>query len=208
MAEENVSGVGVEQEQNIPADIPEEDASETEMQECGTAEIASEPTGDVANEFGLPITAENFGQAMDKLQLWDAQIPRVSDKLGVSEHLGQDITLQRVTGVIDAFTELMRQNIREMPPGSVLAWKKLLIYTGSCFRQGAAGRSRAQQGVAGRAWQWEMFIEAAQGTPGTPDVNKELTQFSERKGIMRPQKQTDNKKTNQGPSKMRTQQPV
>ena len=36
----------------------------------------------------------------------------------------------------DAFLELMEQNVREMPPGSLLAWRKLLTYTGSCFRRG------------------------------------------------------------------------
>eukprot|EP00435_Cladocopium_sp_Y103_P004607 s1037_g1.t1 len=50
------------------------------------------------------------------------------------KHLGQDVTLARVTNVIDGFLELMQQNVREMPPGSLLAWRKLLTYTGSCFR--------------------------------------------------------------------------
>jgi hypothetical protein len=49
-------------------------------------------------------------------------------------HLGLDVTLQRVTSVIDAFVELCQQNVRELPPGSLLAWRKLLTYTGSCFR--------------------------------------------------------------------------
>ena len=49
-------------------------------------------------------------------------------------HLGQDVTLARVTNVIDGFLELMQQNVRQMPPGSLLAWRKLLTYTGSCFR--------------------------------------------------------------------------
>eukprot|EP00438_Fugacium_kawagutii_P006054 Skav218237 [mRNA] locus=scaffold4566:182185:185298:+ [translate_table: standard] len=167
-----------------------------------SSEIASEPgEGAAANVFGLPITAENFGQAMDKLQLLESELfalrrsfelfvsalggdrDRVGDAIyGVKtteliafkesfitpravlslalfngfrvlshksedpeelrlfvetmafKHLGLDITLQRVTGVIDVFTEVMKQNIREMPPGSELAWKKLLTYTGSCFR--------------------------------------------------------------------------
>ena len=43
--------------------------------------------------------------------------------------------MQRVTSVIDSFLELMQQNVRgELPPGSLLAWRKLLTYTGSCFR--------------------------------------------------------------------------
>jgi len=50
------------------------------------------------------------------------------------KHLGLDVTLQRVTSVIDAFVELCQQNVRELPPGSLLAWRKLLTYTGSCFR--------------------------------------------------------------------------
>jgi hypothetical protein len=49
-------------------------------------------------------------------------------------HLGLDITLQRVTGVTDSFLELCQQNIKDMPPGSLLAWRKLMTYTGSCFR--------------------------------------------------------------------------
>eukprot|EP00438_Fugacium_kawagutii_P033793 Skav218848 [mRNA] locus=scaffold2397:54135:62539:+ [translate_table: standard] len=199
MVEENVSG-GIEQN--------EEDASETEMMvqqevsngDCST-ELESEAAEGAANVFGLPITAENFGQAMDKLQLSESELfalrrsfelllsalggdrDRVGDAIygakttqliAIKEsfitpravlslalfngfrvlghksedpeelrlfvetmafkHLGLDITLQRVTGVIDVFTELMKQNIQQMPPGSVLAWKKLLIYTGSCFR--------------------------------------------------------------------------
>jgi len=50
------------------------------------------------------------------------------------KHLGLDMTLQRVTGVCDAFCEILQQNVRELPPGSILAWKKLLLYTGSSFR--------------------------------------------------------------------------
>eukprot|EP00438_Fugacium_kawagutii_P018866 Skav221112 [mRNA] locus=scaffold233:81502:84844:+ [translate_table: standard] len=50
------------------------------------------------------------------------------------KHLGQDITYQRVSAVTDAFLELMQQNVREMPAGSLLAWQKLLFYTGSCFK--------------------------------------------------------------------------
>eukprot|EP00438_Fugacium_kawagutii_P018862 Skav221108 [mRNA] locus=scaffold233:48017:51407:+ [translate_table: standard] len=50
------------------------------------------------------------------------------------KHLGLDITHQRVTGVTEAFLELMQQNVREMPPGSLQAWQKLLFYTGSCFK--------------------------------------------------------------------------
>ena len=49
-------------------------------------------------------------------------------------HLGQDVTLARVNNVIDGYRELMQQNVRQLPPGSVLAWQKLLTYTGSCFR--------------------------------------------------------------------------
>ena len=49
-------------------------------------------------------------------------------------HLGLDMTLTRVTGVTDAFAEILQQNVRQLPPGSLLAWKKLLAYTGSCFR--------------------------------------------------------------------------
>ncbi|CAL1136964.1 unnamed protein product [Cladocopium goreaui] len=50
------------------------------------------------------------------------------------KHLGLDITLDRVTRVMDAFMELMQQNVKELPAGSNLAWRKLLTYTGSCFR--------------------------------------------------------------------------
>ncbi|CAL1164878.1 unnamed protein product, partial [Cladocopium goreaui] len=51
------------------------------------------------------------------------------------KHLGLDVQLQRVTSVIDGFLELCEQNVRgELLPGSGLAWRKLLTYTGSCFR--------------------------------------------------------------------------
>jgi len=48
-----------------------------------------------------------------------------------------------VTGVCDAFCEILQQNVRELPPGSILAWKKLLLYTGSSFRLGKTDQSIA-----------------------------------------------------------------
>eukprot|EP00913_Durusdinium_trenchii_P027582 g25871.t1 len=50
------------------------------------------------------------------------------------KHLGNDITQPRVDAVNDAFLELLEQNVSDLPPGSVSAWQKILIYTGSCFR--------------------------------------------------------------------------
>ena len=50
-------------------------------------------------------------------------------------HAPRCTTLHHVTGVCDAFCEILQQNVWELPPGSILAWKKLLLYTGSSFRR-------------------------------------------------------------------------
>ncbi|CAK9064046.1 unnamed protein product [Durusdinium trenchii] len=50
------------------------------------------------------------------------------------KHLNNEITEQRVEAVQDAFNELMVQNVPNLPPGTAAAWRKLLSYTGSCYR--------------------------------------------------------------------------
>ncbi|CAK9102504.1 Retrovirus-related Pol polyprotein from transposon TNT 1-94 [Durusdinium trenchii] len=50
------------------------------------------------------------------------------------KHLNNEITEQRVDAVLDAFHELMVQNVPNLPPGTAAAWRKLLSYTGSCYR--------------------------------------------------------------------------
>ena len=50
------------------------------------------------------------------------------------KHLGLEITEMRVDRVIDAFLELLTQNVPALPPGSAAAWRTMLSYCGSCYR--------------------------------------------------------------------------
>ncbi|CAL1127382.1 unnamed protein product [Cladocopium goreaui] len=50
------------------------------------------------------------------------------------KHLQSEITERRVDSVIDAFLELLTQNVPKLPPGSHAAWRTMLSYCGSCYR--------------------------------------------------------------------------
>lgn len=50
------------------------------------------------------------------------------------KHMGNDVTELRVDKVIDAFSELLVNNVPELPPGSLAAWRLILTYCGSCYK--------------------------------------------------------------------------
>ena len=50
-------------------------------------------------------------------------------------HMGNDVTSPRVEAVAEAFLEILEQNAAELPPGYAAAWRQLLAYAGSSFRQ-------------------------------------------------------------------------
>lgn len=50
------------------------------------------------------------------------------------KHLQNDVTELRVDKVIDAFNELLTNNVPDLPPGTWAAWRTLLSHTGSCYR--------------------------------------------------------------------------
>ena len=49
--------------------------------------------------------------------------------------MGHDVTSPRVEAVSEAFLEILEQNVAELPPGYAAAWRQLLAYVGSSFRQ-------------------------------------------------------------------------
>jgi len=49
--------------------------------------------------------------------------------------MGNDVTSPRVEAVAEAFLEILEQNVAELPPGYAAAWRQLLAYAGSSFRQ-------------------------------------------------------------------------
>ncbi|CAK9076751.1 unnamed protein product [Durusdinium trenchii] len=102
-------------------------------------------------------------------------------------HLNNEITEQRVDAVLDAFHELMVQNVPNLPPGTAAAWRKLLSYTGSCYRYvgdtyGERLRvikaRRKEAFRTGHPWiSWELIQEdwAAVQKSATDDRNKDET---------------------------------
>ena len=50
------------------------------------------------------------------------------------KHMGNDVTELRVDKVIDAYSELLINNVPELPPGSLAAWRQILTYCGSCYK--------------------------------------------------------------------------
>ena len=49
-------------------------------------------------------------------------------------HLNNEINEERVGAVQDGFNELLVQNVPNLPPGTAAAWRSLLSFTGSCFK--------------------------------------------------------------------------
>eukprot|EP00435_Cladocopium_sp_Y103_P031869 s4550_g8.t1 len=69
---------------------------------------------------------------------WDRELAVEELKIYVEtlafKHLQHEMTELRVDKVIDAFNELLTNNVPELPPGTWAAWRTLLSHTGSCYR--------------------------------------------------------------------------
>lgn len=101
------------------------------------------------------------------------------------KHLGVEIIERRVDAVISAFTELLTQNVPQLPPGTCQAWQKLLGYAGSCYRfVGDTYGERLQiikedwsvvQAASGKEKDSESEEEREDGEDGDGDDEKDET---------------------------------